>query len=390
IDECSDGFVQCDSRANCINLPGWYHCECRDGYHDNGMFSPSGESCEDIDECGTGRHSCTNDTVCFNLDGGYDCRCPHGKNCTGDCIHENKIKHNGQIWVLENDRCSVCSCQSGYVMCRRMVCDCENPTVDLFCCPECDPRLSSQCLHQSGELSYSSGDSWIQNCQQCRCLQGEVDCWPLPCPEVDCEFSILPENECCPRCVTDPCQADTVRNDITKTCLDETNVVRFTGSSWIKHGTECTLCQCKVNFLIFIRVICIIISKLQANLMCKTDIKCRLAKSTLTLIPLLGTHEVIFAFITDEHAKGMLRFVKLFTELSFASFQGLMVAILYCFINNEVQMEFRKSWERWRLEHLYVQRDSSMKPLKCPANSISSGGTVGSSVYAATCQATFS
>lgn len=55
-------------------------------------------------------------------------------------------------------------------MCRRMVCDCENPTVDLFCCPECDPRLSSQCLHQSGELSYNSGDSWIQNCQQCRCL----------------------------------------------------------------------------------------------------------------------------------------------------------------------------------------------------------------------------
>ncbi|TKC41452.1 hypothetical protein EI555_010354, partial [Monodon monoceros] len=244
IDECSDGFVQCDSRANCINLPGWYHCECRDGYHDNGMFSPSGESCEDIDECGTGRHSCANDTICFNLDGGYDCRCPHGKNCTGDCIHDGKVKHNGQIWVLENDRCSVCSCQNGFVMCRRMVCDCENPTVDLFCCPECDPRLSSQCLHQNGETLYNSGDTWVQNCQQCRCLQGEVDCWPLPCPEVECEFSVLLENECCPRCVTDPCQANTIRNDITKTCLDEMNVVRFTGSSWIKHGTECTLCQC--------------------------------------------------------------------------------------------------------------------------------------------------
>uniref|UniRef100_A0A8D0GL33 G-protein coupled receptors family 2 profile 2 domain-containing protein n=1 Tax=Sphenodon punctatus TaxID=8508 RepID=A0A8D0GL33_SPHPU len=145
-----------------------------------------------------------------------------------------------------------------------------------------------------------------------------------------------------------------------------------------------------VNFVVFIRVICIIISKLQANLMCKTDTKCRLAKSTLTLIPLLGTHEVIFAFVTDEHARGMLRLVKLFTELSFTSFQGLMVAILYCFVNNEVQTEFRKTWERWRLEHFYVQRDSSMKPLKCPANSLSSGGTVGSSVYAATCQATFS
>ncbi|XP_036865489.2 protein kinase C-binding protein NELL2 isoform X1 [Manis javanica] len=245
IDECSEGFIQCDSRASCVNLPGWYHCECRDGYHDSGLFAPSGESCEDIDECGTGRHSCANDTVCFNLDGGYDCRCPHGKNCTGDCLHGGKIKHSGQIWVLENDRCSVCSCQNGFVMCRRMVCDCENPTVDLFCCPECDPRLSSQCLHQNGETLYNSGDTWVQDCRQCRCLQGEADCGPLPCPEAECEFSVLPDGQCCRRCVADPCQADAIRNDITKTCLDEMNVVRFTGASWIKHGTECTLCQCK-------------------------------------------------------------------------------------------------------------------------------------------------
>lgn len=47
----------------------------------------------------------------------------------------------------------------------------------------------------------------------------------------------------------------------------------------------------------------------------------RLAKSTLTLIPLLGTHEIIFAFVIDEHARGTLRFIKLFTELSFTSFQ---------------------------------------------------------------------
>ncbi|XP_043943101.1 protein kinase C-binding protein NELL2 [Protopterus annectens] len=246
IDECLEGFVQCDdNRATCINLPGWYHCECRDGYRDNGMFTPNGDSCEDIDECKTGRHSCTNDTVCFNLDGTYDCRCPHGKNCTGDCVYENKIKHDGQIWVLENDKCSVCSCQKGLVMCRRMVCDCQNPTVDLFCCPECDSRLTSHCLHQNGDLVYSSGETWIQNCQQCRCLHGEVDCWPLPCPDAEYEFSVIPEGECCPRSVKDPCQADTIRNDITKTCLDEQNVIRFTGSSWIKQGTECTLCQCK-------------------------------------------------------------------------------------------------------------------------------------------------
>lgn len=75
-----------------------------------------------------------------------------------------------------------------------------------------------------------------------------MDCWPLPCPPVDCEFTVVPEGECCPRCVTDPCQADTIRNDITKTCTDEHGISRFSGSSWIKHGTECTLCQCKVSF----------------------------------------------------------------------------------------------------------------------------------------------
>ncbi|XP_073328548.1 protein kinase C-binding protein NELL2a isoform X1 [Pagrus major] len=245
IDECADGFVECDSKSTCVNLPGWYHCECRDGYHDNGLFSTNGESCVDINECKTGRNTCANDTVCFNLEGGYDCRCPHGHNCTGDCIHDSKVKHSGQIWVLDSDRCSVCSCQAGQVMCRRMVCDCDNPNADLFCCPECDPRLSSQCLHQNGLLTYGSGDTWVENCQQCQCLQGQVDCWPLPCPPVDCEFTVVPEGECCPRCVTDPCQADTIRNDITKTCTDEHNISRFSGSSWIKHGTECTLCQCK-------------------------------------------------------------------------------------------------------------------------------------------------
>lgn len=88
----------------------------------------------------------------------------------------------------------------------------------------------------------------ISLCVSLPSQQGQVDCWPLPCPPVDCEFTVVPEGECCPRCVTDPCQADTVRNDITKTCTDEHNISRFSGSSWIKHGTECTLCQCKVTY----------------------------------------------------------------------------------------------------------------------------------------------
>ncbi|XP_062338970.1 protein kinase C-binding protein NELL2 [Osmerus eperlanus] len=243
IDECVEGFVECDSRATCVNLPGWYHCECRDGYHDNGMFSTNGDSCEDIDECDTGRHNCANDTVCFNVEGGYDCHCPHGRNCSGDCHHDDKVKHNGQIWVLEEDRCSVCSCQAGHVLCRRMVCDCDSPSADLLCCPECDPRLSPHCVQQNGLLTYSNGDTWVDHCQQCQCMQGQVDCWSVPCEPVGgCDLVL--EGECCPRCVSDPCQADAL-NDITTSCVDESGLARYSGAAWTKHGSECTLCQCK-------------------------------------------------------------------------------------------------------------------------------------------------
>ncbi|KAI4822248.1 hypothetical protein KUCAC02_007807 [Chaenocephalus aceratus] len=106
-----------------------------------------------------------------------------------------------------------------------------------------------------------------------------------------------------------------------------------------------------INFLIFIHIIKILVSKLRAHQMRYTDYKFRLAKSTLTLIPLLGIHQVVFIFVTDESTKATigLRLTKLFSDLFFSSFQGLLVAILYCFVNKEVQSEILKKWKRWKL-----------------------------------------
>ncbi|KAF3693293.1 Glucagon receptor [Channa argus] len=105
----------------------------------------------------------------------------------------------------------------------------------------------------------------------------------------------------------------------------------------------------QVNFFIFIRIIQVLVSKLKAHQMRYTDYKFRLAKSTLTLIPLLGIHEVVFAALPDEHMSGVLRNINLFFQLFFNSFQGFLVAILYCFINKEVQAEITKKWHRWKL-----------------------------------------
>ncbi|XP_035034491.1 glucagon receptor [Hippoglossus stenolepis] len=106
-----------------------------------------------------------------------------------------------------------------------------------------------------------------------------------------------------------------------------------------------------INFFIFIRIIKILMSKLRAHQMRYTDYKFRLAKSTLTLIPLLGIHAILFTFVIDESVpKGsMLRLIRLFCDLLFNSFQGLLVAILYCFVNKEVQSEMLKKWKRWKL-----------------------------------------
>uniref|UniRef100_A0A8C5JJX9 Protein kinase C-binding protein NELL1 n=1 Tax=Junco hyemalis TaxID=40217 RepID=A0A8C5JJX9_JUNHY len=257
IDECAEGMIACHSHSRCVNLPGWYHCECRSGFHDNGSYSPAGESCVDIDECALKIHTCWNDSACVNLPGGFDCLCPSGPSCTGDCPHEGGFKRNGQVWTLREDRCSVCSCKDGSIFCRRTACDCGSPSADLFCCPECDTRVTSQCLHQSGQRLYRSGDNWTYSCQHCRCLEGEVDCWPLQCPALSCEYTAMSEGECCPHCVSDPCLADSITYDIRKTCPDGYGITRLSGAVWTMVGSPCTTCKCK-----------------NGNVCCSVDLEC--------------------------------------------------------------------------------------------------------------------
>ncbi|KAE8575969.1 hypothetical protein XENTR_v10004001 [Xenopus tropicalis] len=133
------------------------------------------------------------------------------------------------------------------------------------------------------------------------------------------------------------------------------------GFWWIIRSS--VLLAIVINFVIFVRIIQILVSKMRAHQMRYTDYKFRLAKSTLTLIPLLGIHEVAFAFLPEETVHGTLRLVKLFFDLFISSFQGMLVAVLYCFVNKEVQSELLKKWKRWKLgkdikgeyKHTYTQ-----------------------------------
>ncbi|NXG04049.1 GLR protein, partial [Sakesphorus luctuosus] len=138
-------------------------------------------------------------------------------------------------------------------------------------------------------------------------------------------------------------------------------VVPWTAAKYLKENAEggrAVLCMSpplfhppQINLLIFMRILKVILAKLRANQKGYADYKLRLAKATLTLIPLFGIHEVVFIFATDEQTTGILRYIKVFFTLFLNSFQGFLVAVLYCFANKEVKSEMKKKWELWKLDH---------------------------------------
>ncbi|XP_062467872.1 glucagon receptor-like isoform X1 [Pezoporus occidentalis] len=144
-------------------------------------------------------------------------------------------------------------------------------------------------------------------------------------------------------------------------------VVPWVAAKYLKENAECwalnenmaywwiiripILLASLINLLIFMRILKVILAKLRANQKGYADYKLRLAKATLTLIPLFGIHEVVFIFATDEQTTGILRYIKVFFTLFLNSFQGFLVAVLYCFANKEVKSEMKKKWQLWKLDH---------------------------------------
>ncbi|XP_020788893.1 growth hormone releasing hormone receptor, like [Boleophthalmus pectinirostris] len=112
---------------------------------------------------------------------------------------------------------------------------------------------------------------------------------------------------------------------------------------WIIKGP--IVVSIAVNFMLFMNIIRILNQKLNPRLIQFNNSSQyrRLTKSTLLLLPLFGTHYMFFNFLPDYFSVN-LRFC---IELCLGSFQGLLVAILYCFLNQEVQKEMHMQWLRW-------------------------------------------
>ncbi|XP_022613973.1 pituitary adenylate cyclase-activating polypeptide type I receptor-like [Seriola dumerili] len=130
-------------------------------------------------------------------------------------------------------------------------------------------------------------------------------------------------------------------------CWDDTDKVEIW---WIIKGP--ITASLLVNIVIFINVIRILVQKLKSSAMTgnsDTGHFMRLAKSTLFLIPLFGMHYTVFAFLPENTGVA----ARLYIELGLGSFQGFVVALLYCFMNGEVQTELRRwLWRCHNQNHL--------------------------------------
>uniref|UniRef100_A0A3Q3H2A5 Vasoactive intestinal polypeptide receptor 2-like n=1 Tax=Kryptolebias marmoratus TaxID=37003 RepID=A0A3Q3H2A5_KRYMA len=111
-----------------------------------------------------------------------------------------------------------------------------------------------------------------------------------------------------------------------------------------------------INFILFICIIRILVQKLRCTDVGGNDQSQyrRLAKSTLLLIPLFGVNYVVFFYLMEPATK-TLKQVKIFFDLGLGSFQGLIVAVLYCFLNSEVRSELRRTWRSFSLKHCVGQ-----------------------------------
>ncbi|XP_029650275.1 protein kinase C-binding protein NELL1 isoform X1 [Octopus sinensis] len=251
INECKLGIDACQGQSECVNIPGWYYCRCKQGYdsswHQHSMY---GLQCADLNEClgeGDG-HTCHPSTKCYNTDGSYECRCKYKDDCSHGCIFEGYYHENNSRWISEIDVCSDCSCKRGVVKCHQRECDCSKRKINYSCCPHCAEKRS--CPHQEHSLEMSHGQKWVYECQTCECLSGEVDCWPLECPKLMCSDVVKMSGDCCPRCIDDdPCHENDQYSVINAGLIP--SLCRYHGRKyrhndhWNLHGDKCTTCKCK-------------------------------------------------------------------------------------------------------------------------------------------------
>ncbi|CAL8324874.1 unnamed protein product [Merluccius merluccius] len=101
-----------------------------------------------------------------------------------------------------------------------------------------------------------------------------------------------------------------------------------------------------VNLFFLLNIVRVLITKLKVTHSAETTAYMKAVRATLILIPLLGVQFILFPY----RPKGVLVTAMYeFTTGIFLHFQGLLVAIIFCFYNTEAQTALRRKWAQWKV-----------------------------------------
>ncbi|KAF8767821.1 Calcitonin gene-related peptide type 1 like protein [Argiope bruennichi] len=112
--------------------------------------------------------------------------------------------------------------------------------------------------------------------------------------------------------------------------------------SWIISGPVCI--SMLLNFVFLVNIVRVLVTKLRAVNSPDTHQTRKAVRATLILIPLLGLHYVVTPFRPVPRSPGEAIYETVSAIVT--SFQGLMVALLFCFFNGEVIALVRKKWNQ--------------------------------------------
>ncbi|CAB1336411.1 unnamed protein product [Coregonus sp. 'balchen'] len=116
-----------------------------------------------------------------------------------------------------------------------------------------------------------------------------------------------------------------------------------------------------VNLFFLLNIVRVLITKLQVTHSAESNAYMKAVRATLILIPLLGAQFILVPWRPEgRKARAIYEFIMNI----FAHFQGLLVAIIFCFCNAEVQACLRRKWAQtklvWKWTDSYSHTNSSV------------------------------
>ncbi|KAJ8334187.1 hypothetical protein SKAU_G00398260 [Synaphobranchus kaupii] len=140
---------------------------------------------------------------------------------------------------------------------------------------------------------------------------------------------------------------------------------------YIVHGP--IMAALLVNLFFLLNIVRVLVTKLRDTHRAESNMYMKAVRATLILIPLLGIQFIILPWRPENRLFGEIYDI---TMHMLMHYQGLLVAIIFCFFNGEVQSALKRQWMQYKTQWGQRRREHcSMRSTSYTATSITEDPT---------------